>query len=318
MLSKQGKIICHLLLQCVSRPNTLPLSKNTPRVKFTGKHLHLFLSICMTTKSDVIYYYARDLSQAVISLSLLSASDSDEVQVCYDFEASLWVDAVEELSIDTLVKVFDDAVKNSMHHIIYASQLIISNHFYGEEVSRTNASSPLLIASLNHITQAQQSSEAFKELFSAVSSRMLIFYRDPRHFTILLDSCSDLSMTRASQLSKIMSSSSDQQISLNTVQNCLRNCFIKPSTHNLFEMIVAFSVDRSENFDDFISSFQNKFRHVKCIQTINAITRFILFLIQIFDLSCFRSEPSIAEKIEVLQCLIQSVLTVVVLVSLSQ
>ena len=54
------------------------------------------------------------LWRAVISSSLLSASDSDEVQVSYDFEAFLWVDGMEELSIDTLVKAFDDAIKNSM------------------------------------------------------------------------------------------------------------------------------------------------------------------------------------------------------------
>ena len=242
----------------------------------------------------------------------MSVNSSDETRISYDYEASLWIDAIDSQSLEEFIKAFDDAIKNGIHHIINFAQLMTSKYTNDHGRLESACFSPLLIASYNLMNQVQGTSDAFNKLCFFVSSRLLIFHRDPRPLAILLSSFDSLNHSMHMDIKELANAilsvtNETMNMQYNHIQSCLCKYFTSNSSApNLLHLMVKFLVS---DVDDLVVIFKHQIRYLKCVQSINAIVRHVLFLIQILYLDRKHSGSSgLQQKIDVFNNFIELIL----------
>ena len=140
------------------------------------------LSIMVKTEEAAVETAARKLASSLLYEELFPCcrdSDDAEAKYCREYEVSLWVNAVDQSTLQELSFVIKEVKKSRLHTKIMISQVWSS-------VCGKNAMPPLctsfaLLSSISHsLADTKSYSEAFSSLLVRVGLKLLSFQTDSR------------------------------------------------------------------------------------------------------------------------------------------
>jgi hypothetical protein len=144
------------------------------------------MEIMITTKSEQVWKKARAIVLRVLAPIFQYRSDDEESLECLYYEAACWVDGLTADSLDPLCKLMKDASLLSL-----SSTAIVGKAWTRACLPRPVPCIPISPILTTALSQPVECSKSLSELTLQVTSKCLLYQRNPMPLVALISLCHD-------------------------------------------------------------------------------------------------------------------------------
>jgi hypothetical protein len=142
------------------------------------------MEIMITTKSEQVWKKARAIVLRILAPILQYRSDDEESLECLNYEAACWVDGLTADCLDPLCKLMKDASLLSL-----SSTAIVGKAWTRACLPRPVPCIPISPILTTALFQPVESSKSLSELTLQVTSKCLLYQRNPMPLVALISLC---------------------------------------------------------------------------------------------------------------------------------